>query len=49
MGRWGVSELQAGGAEVVGVMSHLASADSDALTRGGRSIASGPPRRSSGA
>ena len=30
MGRWGMSELRAGGADVVGVMSHLASADSDA-------------------
>ena len=30
MGRWGVSELEAGGADVVGVMSHLASADCDA-------------------
>ncbi len=29
MGRWGVSELVAPGREVVGVMSHLASADSD--------------------
>ena len=34
MGRWGVSQLQAGGADVVGVMSHLASADCDgAYTR----------------
>ncbi|HSC92460.1 MAG TPA: alanine racemase [Gaiellaceae bacterium] len=30
MGRWGVSELPATTANVVGVMSHLASADSDA-------------------
>jgi alanine racemase len=30
MGRWGVAELEAGGADVVGVMSHLASADCDA-------------------
>ena len=30
MGRWGLSELAAPGRNVVGVMSHLASADSDA-------------------
>ncbi len=30
MGRWGVSELPALGREVVGVMTHLATADSDA-------------------
>jgi alanine racemase len=30
MGRWGLSELPAPGREVVGVMSHFASADSDA-------------------
>ncbi len=30
MGRWGVSELAAPGIEVVGLMSHLASADRDA-------------------
>ena len=30
MGRWGASELQKPGAEVVGLMSHLATADSDA-------------------
>jgi len=30
MGRWGLSELEAPGRNVVGVMSHLASADSDA-------------------
>jgi alanine racemase len=29
MGRWGVSELPTPGAEVVGLMSHLATADSD--------------------
>src|SRR2546422_9506263 len=29
MGRWGLSELQKPGAEVVGVMTHLATADSD--------------------
>jgi alanine racemase len=30
MGRWGVSELRKPGTEVVGLMSHLATADSDA-------------------
>jgi alanine racemase len=29
MGRWGISELQQPGSEVVGLMSHLATADSD--------------------
>jgi alanine racemase len=29
MGRWGLSELPAGTAEIVGVMTHLATADSD--------------------
>ena len=34
MGRWGLSELPAPGRDVVGLMSHFASADSDpAFTR----------------
>src|SRR3954452_16006032 len=49
MGRWGLSELPKPGAEVVGLMTHLATADSDPAARTPASPARrGPPLAGAG-